>query len=235
MENLKKSFHVFIIPDGNRRWAKKHRLPPWQGHQKGYEVFKNIAEEIWSFGVTHFTWWALSKDNFEKRKPEEICFLISLIYKALDELPQLLNSGKIQAQLRVVGRRKEILNNHLIQEIEDAERKTSHHKDRILTLLIGYDGKDEMEEAFTQFRKNVPSQNLACLDDFRHYLWTSYLPEVDICIRTDKEIHLSAGALSTQMHDTHLFSPDMHWPDFTTKELKKIINEFKRRQRRFGA
>ena len=79
MEKMeKKPLHVFIIPDGNRRWAKGKGLAPWEGHKKGQEVFRSIVKEIWLLGVTHLTVWGLSKDNLINRSKLEISILMEI-------------------------------------------------------------------------------------------------------------------------------------------------------------
>lgn len=234
-ETRKKTFHVFTIPDGNRRWAKSKGLPLYEGHRQGYETLRSILKNIWSLGVTHYTFWGLSMDNFRNRSKQEIAFLFRLFEQAIDELLPSSELEKEKVHFQIVGRFKELCSDSLREKIEKLEKKTSVYKNKFFTLLLGYNGDEEMEEAITLFRQNAPAEEKATLNKIRDYLWSGFLPDVDICIRTGYEPHLSGGVLMMQMRDAHLYFPQMHWPDFTIEELAKIIDDFKGRERRFGA
>lgn len=243
MENQQKLLHVFIIPDGNRRWAKDKGLAPWEGHRQGYEILRSVLKKIWSLEVTHFTFWGLSMDNFRNRSPEEIGVILQLFEQAIDELliSPALEEEKIR--IRIVGKLEEYYDNFLKEKIARLEKKTASYPDKNFTLLFGYNGDDELSEAITLFYEKAlidrparnPISKLIFLDTIRNCLWTHFLPDVDILIRTGFEPHLSAAALSMQMANAHLYFPQMHWPDFTIEELTKIIDDFKNRGRRFGA
>ncbi len=237
MEEInKKIFHVFTIPDGNRRWAKAKGLPPYEGHRQGYEALRSILKNIWSLGVTHYTFWGLSMDNFRNRSPKEIAFLFRLIEKAIDELLSSSEIEKEKISFQIIGRFKELCSKSLKEKIEKLEEKTSVYKDRFFTLLAGYNGDEELEDAITRYSKKIcETKSKATWNGIREHLWSSSLPDVDICIRTGYEPHLSGGVLMMQMRDAHLYFPQMHWPDFTIEELAKIIDDFKNRERRFGA
>jgi undecaprenyl diphosphate synthase len=232
----KKTFHVFTIPDGNRRWAKAKGLPSYEGHRQGYEALRAILKNIWSLGVTHYTFWGLSMDNFRNRSKEEISFLFGLFEEAINELLSSLETEKEKIHFQIIGKFKELCSDSLRKKIEELEKKTSVYKDRFFTLLLGYNGDEELEEAVTAYSKKINGNGeKATWDGIREYLWSSSLPDVDICVRTGFEPHLSAAVLSFQMRDAHLYFPKMHWPDFNIEELAKIIDDFKNRERRFGA
>jgi len=232
----KKTFHVFTIPDGNRRWAKTKGLSPYEGHKQGYEALRPILKNIWSLGVTHYTFWGLSMDNFRNRSKQEIAFLFNLFEQAIDELLSSLDIEKEKINFQIVGRFKELCSDSLRKKIEDLEKKTSVYENKFFTLLLGYNGDEELEDAVTRYSKKICETNTkATWNGIREHLWSSSLPDVDICVRTGFEPHLSAAVLSFQMRDAHLYFPSCHWPDFTIEELEKIIDDFKNRERRLGA
>ncbi|MFH0803636.1 MAG: polyprenyl diphosphate synthase [Candidatus Tagabacteria bacterium] len=235
-ETKKKKFHVFTIPDGNRRWAKSKGLPPYEGHRQGYETLRSILKNIWSLEVTHYTFWGLSMDNFRNRSKQEITFLFRLFEKAIDELLSSLEMEKEKVHFQLIGRFKELCSKSLKEKIEELEEKTSGYTDKFFTLLAGYNGDEELEDAVTRYSKKLcETGEKATWNGIREHLWSSSLPDVDICIRTGFEPHLSAAVLSFQMRDAHLYFPQMHWPDFNIEEMAKIIDDFKNRERRFGA
>ncbi len=232
----KKPFHVFIIPDGNRRWAENQGLVKWAGHQKGQEVFRSIIREIWLLGVTHLTVWGLSKDNFVSRPKMEIFILMEIFEKTFDELLSSKEVEKEKLRVRVIGRWKEFFSKELIEKILRLENKTrDYNSDKNLTLLLAYNGDEELADAVTHMHLFEPVGKRILLKNIRNWLWTRFLPDVDIMIRTGYEPHLSGAALSLQMANAHLYFPQMHWPDFTIEELKRIIDDFKNREHRFGA
>ena len=235
MENRQKPLHVFIIPDGNRRWAKDKGFAPWIGHMQGYETLRSVLKKIWSLGVTHFSFWGLSMDNLKNRPPEEIEVIFKLFEKAIDELLVAPELKEEKVRVRIIGKLENYYDNLLKEKVAELEKKTASYPDKNFTLLFGYNGDDELCEAVTKFRQNATELKKASWNAIRSCLWTHFLPDVNIFIRTGFEPHLSAAALSMQMANAHLYFPQMHWPDFTIGELGKIIEDFKNRGRRFGA
>lgn len=231
----KKPLHVFIIPDGNRRWAKEKGLAPWEGHKQGYEVLRSILKKIWPLGVTHFTFWGLSMDNFINRSPEEIMFIFHLFEKAVDELLIAPELKEERVRIRIIGKLKKAVENKIQEKIRKLEKDTVFYQNKNFTLLFGYNGNEELEEAVTMLITKSPPQQRYSYNNMRNWLWTRFLPDVDIMIRTGFEAHLSGAALLMQMANAHLYFPQCHWPDFSIKKLAEIIDDFKNRQRRFGA
>lgn len=237
MNGMKKeTLHVFIIPDGNRRWAKENGcILPSEGHLAGKKTLREIVNEIWQFGVTHLTIWGLSRDNLLNRSELEISVLMEIFNETFDEL---LSSSKVEKEklrVRVVGRWKEFFMEELKQNILRLENKTrDYNSGKNLTLLLVYNGDEELTSAINQFRQYESELTIATWAKIKNHSWTRFLPDVDIMIRTGNEPHLSNGALMMQMKDAHLYFPKIHWPDFTLEELAKIIDDFKSRERRFG-
>lgn len=237
MTEEKKTFHVFIIPDGNRRWAKENGcILPSEGHLAGKKALREIVNGIWQFGVTHLTVWGLSKDNFNNRSELEISVLMEIFNETFDELLSSPKVEKEKLRVRVVGRWREFFSEELKQKILRLENKTrDYDSGKNLTLLLAYNGDEELAKAITDMHLYEPLGKILSCANIRNRLWTRFLPDVDIMIRTGNEPHLSNGALTLQMKDANLYFPECYWPDFTIEKLAKIIDDFKSRERRFGA
>lgn len=231
-ESNRSTFHVFIIPDGNRRWTKKQSLPALEGHAAGYERFKEVIKKIWDFGVTHLTIWALSKDNL-KRNRLELLHIHKLLRRAIYELRDSPDFKNRDIRFRAVGDWERALPKALASEIRKLEEDTKMRRGRTLTLAIAYDGNDEMSFAVGAIReheKDAPITDALV----RRYLPSGFLPDIDLMIRTGGEPHLSAGAFMWQMRDAQLYFLDTFWPEFSIDDLSGIIANFKERDRRFG-
>lgn len=229
------TFHVFIIPDGNRRFAKQRGLLPHQGHLAGYEALKIILKNIWSHNVTHFTFWALSLDNVKKRTPKEIEYLFKILATGAKELRKSKEFREKEIRFRLAGNFKDYLPPKVISKFYKLENETKNNIGPVFTLLLAYDGQKEMVEAIEIIRNKSSRDEGPIKELLAENLQTGFLPSVDLMIRTGGEPHLSAGALMWQMQNTHLYFTETLWPDFGVEELAKAIANFKRRERRFGS
>lgn len=229
-----KTFHVAIIPDRNRSWAKKRKLPVWRGHEAGYENFKNTLDKIWGFGVTHFTFWALSVDNLKKREEKEIGFLRTLLRLGVKELRESSEFKKRGIRFRVIGRWQDFVS-EIAEDIKFLEETTRMRTGGIFTLCLAYDGREEDLEHKDAIRKNVPLSIPLTPEICNEYLWSGFLPDVDLCIRTGGEPHNSSGFLMHKMTNAYWAFPKVYWPDFSEKHLGKVISDFVSKERRFGA
>lgn len=229
-------FHVFIIPDGNRRFAKLKGLAPRNGHLAGYETLKTIIKNIWEYNVTHFTFWALSLDNIKKRAPKEIKYLFKILAAGVKELKETEEFKEKKIQFRLAGSFKNYLPPKLVAKFHELETETKNDKSPMFTLLLAYDGKKEMLQAIEKIiRQKSDKSNDPIEELLSKNLQTGFLPPVDLMIRTGGEPHLSAGALMWQMQNTHLYFTETLWPNFSINEFSIAIADFKRRERRFGA
>lgn len=234
MENENK-FHIFIIPDGNRRFAKSKRLAPHKGHLAGYETLKNVLKYIWDHNVTHFTFWALSLDNVKKRTPKEIEYLFKILATGAKELKESKEFKKGEIQFRLAGSFKDFVPPKVISKFYELENETKNNAGPVFTLLLAYDGQKEMCETVEAIKRGPNKVEKPIEKLILENLQTSFLPPVDLMIRTGGEPHLSAGALMWQMQNAHLYFTETLWPDFSVEELSKAIAEFKDRERRFGS
>ncbi len=230
METLK---HIAIIPDGNRRWAKAHRLNPWEGHVEGVKRFWDISFASASTSVKWLTFWAASYDNLTKRSKLEVKFLTRLLSDELSKPEVRENLIKNQTRLRVIGEWGSIVNDKkLISTIESLMQETANFSKNNLTIMFAYDGQREMLSAVNTLTKNSVKQVDA--QKLRNALWSTELPEVDLVIRTGGEPHWSAGFLMWQTANSQLYFTEKLWPDFKEQEFKKAIAEYDRRERRLG-
>jgi undecaprenyl diphosphate synthase len=226
--------HVAIIPDGNRRWAKRHKFLAWKGHEKGVERFRKVADALFKRRVSYITFWAASEDNLTKRSRNEVKFLTLLLKDWLQKELTSKDLVKSETKFRFIGRWKSILVGEdklekMIQKLETATKDfTKHH----LTILFGYDGQREIIEAIRKIKKD---QKTEVIDkDIEKALWTGELPAVDLVIRTGGEPHWSAGFMMWQTANSQFYFTRTLWPEFKKKELEMALDDFSKRDRRFG-
>ncbi len=224
--------HVAIIPDGNRRWAKAHRLNPWQGHQAGTERFWDIAETCIQKGINYLTFWAASYDNLNKRSKLEIRFLFKILQHELAKPELLAKLKKYRTRVRIIGEWQSVIKDtKLLATLEKLERETQHFTDHHLTILFAYDGQREMTSALESMRK---SSEKITTKQIRENLWTSMLPDVDYVIRTGGEPHWSAGFMMWLIANSQFYFTDTLWPAFTPAKLSTALADYAQRDRRFG-
>ena len=227
-------FHVFAILDGNRRWAEKEGLPRFMGHEHGYETLKQILPKLTSLGITHFTFWALSLNNLNRSK-EEVQKLFELLSVGLEELrtSDIIKRDKIR--MRFAG---SFDSNYLPEEImrvmKDTEHATRKNNGPKLTMLIAYDGEEEMRDAFQHLLRTYNRDADITIEAIRSALQTHYLPPMDLVIRTGGEPHMSAGMPLLHMRESYMYFTNTLWPDFTLEELSLAVTKAKTRERRNG-
>jgi undecaprenyl diphosphate synthase len=229
--------HIAIIPDGNRRWARKHGIRAWRGHAVGAERFEEIAELLFHRGISYVTFWAASEDNLTKRSGYEVNFLLSVLQNWLAKMAASGTLIKNKIRFRMIGHWEEILGagkkSAAIRElINELERTTAGFREKNLTILFGYDGRREMIEAVRKIKDMAPEKiDYECLGAA---LWTGALPPVDLAIRTGGEPHWSAGFMMWHTADSQFYFTKTLWPDFGKKEMEKALDDFLGRERRFG-
>jgi len=230
--------HIAIIPDGNRRWARSLRLNPTIGHELGYERMKDVLKWCLDLGVKIITVYALSKENIEKRDPEELKKLFSIFERGLHELLKSDIIDKYKVRVRIMGRR-DTLSPRIRELISKVEEKTKYYDDRFLNIALGYSGREEIIDAVKKIIKDVISGNVNVEDVneelFSKYLYTGDLPhpDPDLIIRTSGEERLS-GFLLWQSAYSELYFCEVYWPEFRRIDFWRAIRSYQRRERRFG-
>lgn len=226
---MKKISHLGIILDGNRRWAKERGLPGIEGHRKGYDVVKAVGDWCLERGIMTLTVFGFSTENW-KRTPDEVENLMSLILKALTmELPTFIEKG---IRVKVIGSRQG-LSDKLLKAIDNVEEKTKDNGEMTFNVAINYGGRLEIVEAVKKVVASGVPAGQVTEEFFAQNLWMSGQDDPDMIIRTSGEQRLS-GFLTWESVYSELYFIDKHWPDFTAEDLDKAIEEFERRQRRFG-
>lgn len=228
------SLHVFIVPDGNRRWADARNVTHWAGYAAGRNAFRAQAHTIWDHGVTHVTVWGMSLGNLMQRNSEDIGAVFNILGEAVAEFFEEIPTMEKKIRFRAVGDWRFRFPSRLSRPIEELEVATKQHTERTVTLLLAYDGGTEFCDTLRRARAYPPYE---CDDpeSLKRISSTHFLPNVDIFLRTGGEPHLSGNALPFQMRDPELFFPKKYWPDFTLKDMAAVIAEYKERRRRHGA
>lgn len=226
-KNSKKPYHVGIIMDGNRRWARVRKLPTLQGHRQGYEVARRIAEHAFDQGVRYLTLFAFSSENWQRPKTE-VLYLMDLAAKVLARDAERFASRGVR--VRIIGRRSK-MSKGLSKSIAKIESLTSANKKGDLIIAFNYGGRDEIIDAVAaavKAREKMTGTSLI------KHLYAPDAPDPDLIIRTSGVMRLS-GFLLWQSAYSELYFSNKLWPDFTTRDFDQAMEEFNRRQRRFGA
>ncbi|MDR1735560.1 MAG: di-trans,poly-cis-decaprenylcistransferase [Oscillospiraceae bacterium] len=218
--------HIAIIMDGNGRWAKARGLPRMAGHAAGSENFRRIATFCKDIGIEYLTVYAFSTENWA-RPADEIEGIFNLLRKYLDELLQKMVRDRVR--IRFLGD-VSVLPADIRESIRRAEDVSKTFEGVLVSLCVNYGGRDEILRAA---RILQASGGEITPESFSAQLYTSGIPDPEICIRPSGEIRLS-NFLLWQTAYTEFFFTKTLWPDFSQKELTAILNEYTRRNRRFG-
>ena len=224
--NLK---HIAIIMDGNRRWAKEKFLPSAMGHQKGVDSLRSTMRLFDKFGIKYLTVYAFSTENWNRKK-EEVEFLMGLLAKTL--LNELDDMHKENVRIRFLGNISQ-LNSNLIEIVKNAEEKTKNNTGVNLNIAFNYGSRDEITNAVKQIVKEGINPEDITEKLISQHLYTKDIPDPDLLIRTGGEKRIS-NYLLWQLAYSELYVTDAYWPEFDKSELTKAIQEFEKRNRRFG-
>jgi undecaprenyl diphosphate synthase len=213
------SLHVAIIMDGNGRWANARGLPRIAGHRTGADAVRRTVEAAPALGVSVLTLYAFSADNW-RRPPREVSALMKLLgHYLVQETDRCVEKG---VRLEAIGRRDR-LPAGLVAQLEQAERKTAHGSKLHLRLAIDYSSRQAILDAVRRDRAMTEEAFSKSLG-----------PDVDLLIRTSGEQRLSDFLLWECAYAEMIFTRRM-WPEFSGEDLSAAIDEFRRRDRRFGA
>jgi len=230
--------HIAIIPDGNRRWARKKGLKPWIGHQKGVNCFEKVLEKAIELKIPYLTFWGGSFDNLTKRAKIELNFLFKVYTSQFKRMLTDERIHKNEVKVAVLGRWQEILPKETQQAIETAVKKTKDYKQHFLTFLLAYNGTDEMLNCVQEIANLAKQKPVKVTGELiKENLWTRDLPPVDLVIRTgcENDPHLSAGFMMWDAAYAQLHFTKTLFPNFTPEEFEKIIKDFSKKERRLGA
>ncbi len=229
MTELKVPTHIGFIVDGNRRWAKKHGLPAYEGHLAGYNAIQDVAKATLEAGVKYMSAYIFSTENW-KRSQDEVNKLMGLVLKMLTADLHLFEENNIK--LKVLGSREGV-SERIKKAIDDAEARTADNTGGTLALCFNYGGKLEIVDAVKKIvQSGIPAEQITpeTIDD---NLYAPEIPPVDLIVRTSGEQRLSNFMLWRAAYSEMLFI-DKTFPDMTKQDVTDIINEYNKRSRRFG-
>ncbi len=226
--------HVAIIMDGNGRWAQARGKPRLFGHHAGARRVREIVEACPDLGVKYLTIFAFSTENW-KRTQSEVSGLMKLFKRYLmSETRELVEAG---VRVRFIGDRMK-LDETLVALMDELELLTCDNDLVHLTVALNYGGRDEVARATKRLSREVAAGNIdpesVDAETLARFLDTYVLPDPDLVIRTSGEARISNFLLWQSAYSEYEFI-DTLWPDFSRDEFARVINNFSRRERRYGA
>lgn len=225
--------HVAIIMDGNGRWAKKRFLNRIRGHEEGADSVRAVVRCCRELSIPYLTLYAFSKENWQRPETEVNAlwqllkkFLISETKELLDKEIRLCHLGDIDGIPRDVA-----------AELLNVVERTRHLQGLVLSLAINYGGRQEIQRAARLFAADVARGKFQPEDIsselFSSYLFTREIPDPDLVIRTSGECRVS-NFLLWQLAYAELYITDVLWPDFREEEFHRALEDYQKRERRFG-
>ena len=233
-KGIKVPKHVALIPDGNRRWARRKGFLPWAGHRSGVKTLDKILEKTLDFKIQYFTFWGASFDNLTKRPKREIDFLYKVFHKQFKDALKDERVYQNEVRVNIFGRWEETFPPKTQKVMKELIQKTRNFNKHVLTFLLAYNGTDEMIDCIRKIsRKGIKK---ITEDTIKQNLWTKDLPPVDLVIRTgcEDDPHMSAGFMMWDTAYSQLYFTKTLFPAFKPKEFEKIIKDYSKRNRRLG-
>jgi len=232
MEKLAPPQHIAIIMDGNGRWAKKRGLPRTAGHAAGAESFRRIANYCRTLGVKYLTVYAFSTENW-KRSADEVAGIMRLLGRYLHEALEDMEKNRVC--FRFFGDLTK-LSPELQKLCSDAESRSAEY-DVQVNFCLNYGGRDEIVRAAKSFAQDVAEgkREVSELTEelLSQYLYSKDIPDPELIIRPSGELRTSNFLLWQSAYSEYVFM-NVLWPDFSPEDLDAAIEEYHRRNRRFG-
>ena len=231
-ENLTPPRHIAIIMDGNGRWAKQRGLPRTAGHAAGAEAFRRIANYCRTLGVEYLTVYAFSTENW-KRSADEVAGIMKLLRRYLEEA--LRDMEKNRVRFCFFGDLTKL--SPELQALCDRAQKQSEDYDVQVNFCLNYGGRDEIVQAARRFARDVADGKCQpeelTEEAFSAYLYSAEVPDPELIIRPSGEKRTSNFLLWQSAYSEYVFM-NVLWPDFSPEDLDAAIEEYHRRNRRFG-
>ncbi len=232
-ENFTIPKHVAIILDGNGRWARKRGLPRSMGHKEGCKVVEQTVEDAARLGIEYLTVYGFSTENW-KRDAEEVSALMMLFRYYMKRLLGIAKENNVR--VKMIGDRTRF-DEDIIEGLNALENETAMNTGLTFVIAVNYGARDEIRRAVTKIAEEVKSGSVQPEDITEQmisdHLDTAGMPDPDLLIRTGSEMRLS-NYLLWQNAYTEFYVTDILWPDFTREELEKAIENYNKRERRFG-
>lgn len=211
--------------DGNGRWAKEKGLPRNAGHQAGVETVRRITAECVRMGVKYLTLYTFSTENWN-RPADEVSALMGLVLSSLEDEIFM----KHNVRFRVIGDMKR-LPDDVQQKLQETMDHTAENDAMTMVVALSYSSRWEIAEAVRQIVAQAPQ--VITEETVAQHLQTNFMPDPDLLIRTGGELRIS-NYLLWQIAYSELYFCDTYWPDFSEDDLRKAVESFQSRQRRFG-
>lgn len=232
MEKLKIPYHVGIILDGNGRWATERGLKRSEGHKAGFETLKTLSKHVFTRGVKVLSVFAFSTENFNRTK-DEVDYLMNLFLKGFKSSIKEFNKNNIKV---VFSGRKEPLSDKVYKSMKSLEKETLNNTGGILNICLNYGGQTEIVDTTKKLINDVLDGKLKIEDItpeiFMKNLYND-LPPIDFLIRTSGEIRVSNFMLFSLAY-AEMYFPLTYFPDFKEDEFDMALEEYTKRDRRFG-
>lgn len=221
--------HIAIIMDGNGRWAQRRNLPRLAGHKQGIENLRLVINACLEFGIKYLTIFAFSTENWGRPEDELKGLNQIFIDVFTNELDELNRRG---VRILHIGQREGI-GSELMSKIDVAVEKSQKNDRLTLSVALNYGSRNEILHAVKKIVADKISEDQVTEELITSYLFTADTPDPDLVIRTSGEQRLSNFLLWQSAYSEWVF-PDVLWPDYDREELIKSIQEFAKRDRRFG-
>lgn len=221
--------HIGFIVDGNRRWAKKHGLPTYEGHLAGYNTSIEVMKAAFEAGVQIVSMYTFSTENW-KRSETEVSKIMGLVLKLLTSDIKVLDENGIR--FRMVGSR-DLLSKSIVKAVDAAEARTANNTRGTLAVCFNYGGQLEIVDACKRIIDARIKSTDITTELISENLYAPELPPVDLVVRTSGEQRLSNFMLWRAAYSEFIFLEKL-WPEMTKEDIDATIEEYSRRSRRFG-
>lgn len=225
--------HIAIIMDGNGRWARKRGMPRAIGHKRGVDRLKEITVFCHDIGIKYLTVYAFSTEN-KARPQQEVDLLMAMLLAYLKDAEKHLDGRNIRIQ--AIGD-IEWLSSEVRRELDRVLDVTQKNSGMVLNIALNYGGRDEIVHAAKQIAQDICAKKYSIddidSDKISRALYTKSIPDPDLLIRAGAEKRIS-NFLLWQLAYTELWFTDVFWPDFSDEHIVSAINDYQKRNRRYG-
>lgn len=221
--------HIGYIVDGNRRWAKEHGIPAYEGHLAGYNAIQDVALATFDAGVAYMSAYIFSTENW-KRSEEEVSKLMGLVLKLLTSDLHIFDENNIK--LKILGSRERV-SDKILKAIDEAEERTASNTRGTLAICFNYGGQQEIVDACKKIVQSGMAAETITSEVIAEQLYAPEVPPLDLLVRSSGEQRLSNFMLWRAAYSELLFL-DKLWPDMTKEDVTAILKEYSRRDRRIG-
>ena len=227
--------HIGMILDGNRRFAKRLMMKPWQGHEWGAKKIESVMDWCREYGIHELTLYCFSIENFHSRPKEEFDYLMDLFLKEFEKLKDDPRLEKYKIRVNFIGR-LHLFNQKIQEAMKELMKKTKNNDQHIINFAMAYGGQSEIVDATKRIAEQVQKGKLD-IDQINEELFAKNLyisDEPDMIIRTGGEKR-SSNFLNYQAAYAEWFYLEKLWPELEKEDFVQCLEEYKTRQRRRGA